>query len=176
MQIQFDGPRLIMKDVADRRRLGFLQTSNGRRLLLALLLMAVVMQVFEGRFIAWDIPADWRPIVAALVAAAYAVLELYTTFADHKVLTATFDAADRTVVLRSVRGCDTLERRAPFSVIAGIEIADLPAGRWRPGDDKYLLQARLTSGEVWPLTTPGIQFEQLADCAAAIELRLAASL
>jgi hypothetical protein len=110
-----------------------------------------------------------------LIAAAYAMLELCATFADHKMLTVMSDAADRTVVLRGVRGSDALERRAPFSAIAGIEIADFPAGRWRPADDEYLLQACLTSGEVWPLTTPGVQREGLADCAAAIEHRLAAA-
>ena len=65
MQVQLEGSRMIMKDVADRRSVGFLKSSNGRRLMLALLLFAVVMQVFGGRFVIWDVPADWRPIIAA---------------------------------------------------------------------------------------------------------------
>jgi hypothetical protein len=176
MQIRQDGPRLILTDQPDRKTVGFLKTPSGRRLMLALLLVGAVMQVFDGRFLAWHIPAEWRWTAIAAVVTAFVLLELYATLGDRKALTTTFDVASRNVVQRGARGLGTVERHAPFSAFAGVEIADRPASRWRPSDPRYVLQARLTSGEVWPLTGPSIFRDELADCASAIEIKLAASL
>ena len=156
MQIHRDGPRLILRDMPDRESVGFLSTMNGRRLMLALLLTAMVVQVFEGHFFVWNIPSDWRPIIAAWVIAVFAVLELCSIAADRKALTTIFDAAGRTMVQRGPHGFGTLERHVPFSAIAGVEIANSSAGRWWPSESRYVLQARLTTGEVWPLTAPSI--------------------
>jgi len=116
--------------------------------MLALLLVAMIMQVFEGSFFAWHIPADLRPFVAATVVVAYAVLELCATFADHRALSTAVDSRGRTVVLRGSQGLGILERDSPFSVIAGVEIVNRPTYCWWPSDRKYVLQARLIAGEV----------------------------
>jgi len=176
MQMRQDGPRLVLTDLPNRKTAGFWRTPNGRRLMLTLLLIAAVMQAFEGRVFAWHIAVDWRWTAAALVVAVFVVVEFCATLADRKALTTTFDAAGRTVVLRGWRGLGTLERHAPFSTIAGVEIADQPASFWWPKSPSYVLQARLTSGEVWVLTAPSIFREELANCAAAIELKLAAAM
>lgn len=83
---------LTMNDLPDRKTVGFLRTANGRRLMLVVLLLAMVMQVFEGRFIVWDVAADWRPIVAAILVAIYSAIELRATFAHRRALATTIDA------------------------------------------------------------------------------------
>jgi len=174
MQMRQDGSRLILTDLPDRKTVGFFGTRKGRRLTLALLLVGNVMHVFGGRFIIWHIPEDRRWLIAALVVAVFAVLELCSMISDRRALTTTFDAVSVSVVQRGSRGLGALERHAPFSAFARIEIADRPAGGWWLGDPQYVLQARLTSGEVWPLTAPSFFLDELAEGAAAIERKLAA--